>query len=79
VHRNPITGPTARVLTAAAPQPEHVFTTREVHRKVANQSWCTSVEQVQHELAQLYVAGFVKRLPNEYGSKSERWERHPLL
>ena len=50
-----------------------------VHRRVQNQSWCTSAEQVQHELAQLYAAGFVKRLPNEYGSKSERWERHPLL
>ena len=79
VQGNPVTGPTARVLAAVAAQPGAVFTTRDIHRKVQNQTWCRSVEQVQHELAQLYRSGFVRRLPNEYGSKAERWEPHPEL
>lgn len=79
VHGNPVTGPTARVLAAVAGQPQDVFSTRDVHRSVQNQSWCKQSEQVQHELAQLYAAGFVRRLPSEYGNKSQQWQRHPLL
>jgi hypothetical protein len=79
VHGNPITGSTARVLAAVAAQPQDVFSTRDVHRRVQGQTWCKQSEQVQAELSQLFAAGFVRRLPSEYGSKSERWQRHPLI
>lgn len=79
VHGAPVIGATAKVLEAVCKQPAPVFTTRDVHRKVQNRAWCQQADQVQYELGHLARAGFIRRRPSEYGSKSEHWERHPYL
>lgn len=79
VHSDPVSGPTARVLTAVVKMPEGRFSSRELHRKVQNQKWCRGVEDVERELLQLHRLGYLRQLAPEYGSNTRKWERHPAL
>jgi len=77
---DPVTGSTARVLTAAQKMGTQEFTVREIHTKVQNQNWAKgdTANKIKAELAHLARAGYVRHLPVE-GTRSDRWELHPDL
>ncbi|MDP2289283.1 MAG: YfjI family protein [Actinomycetota bacterium] len=74
-----IPGSTGKVLAAVRNFPEEEFTTRLIHRKVQNQTWCHTSADVEQELHRLTRLGYVRRMDAEKGTKSHDWQRHPDL
>ena len=73
VFGDPVTGNTAKVLTAIKDLGQREFSVRDIYRPKHMEA-----ADVKTALVHLQVAGFVRRLPMQ-GTRKESWEAHPEL